>query len=498
MNNVRLKHILLPALFFMAMGCTKNFESINTDPNRPKTVMPGAILDQVQYYSINSNLYNGAWGLTHELMQVHAPGVSTAGGGIHRYELLAGIRTWNYWEYGTIKNIEEVYTLGDQLSEDNYKAIALVYKCWLYSIMTDLYGDIPYSEAMRADEGIFQPVFDKQKDIYIGMLADLDKANDLFNDRKALTYGGDLLYNANSVNSGGVNVGIQKWKRFCNSLKLRLLLRISARDGEIDVNNQINAMLANPGKYPVFGGNDEEAIFRYTGAYPLFSPFHNARQLDWSETVYFTRFFVDKLNMDEDPRRAVWMSTVPVGGQNIYQGIESGYPTTHPIYLAGQNSTYPAALKTFPMLGVMMTYAELEFIKAELALKGFNTGRTARQHYESGIRASMTQWGVGIPSDFFSRPGVAYNEAASLEAQLEQIIHQKYYAFFFTDFQAWFEKKRTGYPVLPRGEGIPVENQFPNRMFYPSSLQSSNPKNLAAAIKSMGGDRSDVKVWWQK
>ena len=120
----------------------------------------------------------------------------------------------------------------------------------------------------------------------------------------------------------------------------------------------------------------------------------------------------------------------------------------------------------------------------------------AREHYENGIRASMTQWGVTMPADFLTRPGVVYKPTATIEQQLEQIMLQKYYAYFFVDYQSWSEKRRTGYPILPRGQGIPVENNLPNRIPYPTYLQSLNPDNLAAAISSMGADNSDTKVWW--
>jgi len=145
-----------------------------------------------------------------------------------------------------------------------------------------------------------------------------------------------------------------------------------------------------------------------------------------------------------------------------------------------------------------MTYAEEEFIKAELVLKGFNTGKTAKAHYENGIIASMTQWGVNLPSNYLQQTGVAYNQTATPDAQLQQIMLQKYFSYFFVDYQAWFEKRRTGYPVLPRGSGIPAGNQFPYRIPYPTYLQSLNAANLAAATAAMGGDNSNTKVWWDK
>jgi hypothetical protein len=482
------------ALCLTALSCTKNFKEINTDPNRPKETTPGVMLGQMQYRIVNSSVF-AARDFTHELMQVDAPRSSTGGGGLHRYIVNPGGGLWSSF-YTYLTDIEDIYATADRLKENNYKGIALVYKCWAYSILTDLYGDVPYSQATRATSGNFQPAFDKQKDIYIRLLKDLDTANTLFDENKALTYGGDLVYGANALTSGK-NIGIQKWKKFSNSLKLRLLLRISKREGEVNVQEQINSMLSNPQKYPVFIANADEAIFRYPGTFPYFNPYYNARRLNWREGTYFTRFFVNKMNTDNDPRRGVWMTTVAVNGANVYQGIESGYATSLE-YSVDKNSSYNDALKTAPNVGIMMTFAEVEFIKAELALKGYATGKTAKQHYDAGITASMVQWGVAPPAGYLQQAGVVFNASATAEKQLEQIMLQKYYAYFFVDYQSWFEKRRTGYPVLPRGAGIPVENVFPSRVPYPTYLQSLNPRNLEAAKVSMGGDNSNIKVWWDK
>jgi len=103
-----------------------------------------------------------------------------------------------------------------------------------------------------------------------------------------------------------------------------------------------------------------------------------------------------------------------------------------------------------------------------------------------------------MPAPYLTQRGVAFNDTGDAERKLEQIIRQKYYAYFFVDFQSWFEKRRTGYLVLPRGSGIPAENIFPSRIPYPSYLQSLNAANLADAVSSMGGDDSNIKVWWDK
>ncbi|GAB3642226.1 SusD/RagB family nutrient-binding outer membrane lipoprotein [Spirosoma arcticum] len=490
----RIYSLLFLALSGLFAACTEGFDELNTDPNRPKEITPGVMLGQLQYRIVNESV-NAARTFTHELMQVDAPRASTSGAGLHRYVVNPGAAVWGRF-YAYLTDIEDIYAIADRLNENNYKAIALVYKSWAYSILTDLYGDVPYSQATKATEGNFKPTFDKQKDIYVQILKDLETANGLFDDTKALTYAGDLVYNANAL-TGGRNLGIQRWKKFTNSLRLRLLLRISKREGEVAVNQQLTAILADPVNNPVFTANADDAIFRYPGTFPYYNQYFNARQVDWRDGNYFTRFFLGKLNADNDPRRAIWVIPVTVSGAPVYQGIESGYATTTE-YAVGRNSSYTDALKTLPQLGVMMTFAEVEFIKAELALRGLATGKTPKVHYETGIAASMTQWGVATPAGFLQQPGVVYDAAAATEKQLEQIMLQKYYAYFFVDYQAWFEKRRTGYPVLPRGAGIPAENKFPYRVPYPTYLQSLNPEGLAGAVASMGGDNSDIKVWWDK
>ena len=347
--------VIFLALAFMLSACTEGFEELNLDPNRPKEATPGVLLGQMQYRFV-SNSMQAARNFTHELMQVDAPRASTSGQGLHRYVVNPGAGIWTSF-YTLLRDVEDIYQISDALKENNYKAIALVYKCWAYSIMTDLYGDIPYSQAVKADEGIFEAAFDQQKDIYTQILKDLETANGLFDDTKALTYAGDFVYNANALTSGK-NVGIQRWKKFTNSLRLRLLLRLSKRDGELNINEQIKAILADATKYPVFTANADEAIFRYPGTFPYFNPYYNARTLDWRDGTYLTEFFLGKLNTDKDPRRAIWAIPVTVNGASVYQGIKSGYPTTLE-YVVGKNSSYPDALKTLPQMGVMMPYAEL-------------------------------------------------------------------------------------------------------------------------------------------
>lgn len=484
-KTIRLAMCLLVCLL---VSCGKQLNDLNLDPNRPKEATPGVLLGQLQYRIVNAKM-NDAKEFTHDLMQVHAPRANTSLNSVMRWFIAPRDGLWiNY--YQCLLDVEDLYTIADQLGEDNYKAIALVLKAYIFSILTDLYGDIPCAEATKGGEGNFLPAFDTQKAVYEQILAWLDEANVLVHTREPLLYGGDVIYGAHNSAAN-----MAKWKKFANTLKLRSLLRILSRDGELPVREHITRLLADPAAYPLFESNADEAIFRYTGVFPYYNPFYNARTLDWRDGSYFTTFFLSTLNGTADPRRTVWARTITVDGQPVYRGIDSGYPVGVE-YSVDANSNYHDALKTLPQLGVLMPYAELEFIRAELALRGFNTGSTPKVHYDKGIAASMAQWGVSLPTGFVDRPGVAYPEDDTFDAQLEQLILQKYYASFFVDFQSWFEKRRTGYPGLPKGSGIPADRVFPTRLPYPLYLQSLNAGNLADAVQRMGGDDCYIRVWW--
>lgn len=483
-----LQFIILSATLCITVSCTNDFEEINTDPLRPSTANQGSMLGQVEYQMVNTTI-SSAKEFTHEVMQVTAPNLSISGG-IHRYEIMpgTGVGTWRNL-YARMTDLNDIIQKSAE-NEPNYRAIAITLRAWGYSILTDAFGPIPFSEAAQAPNGILTPKFDAQKDIYSELLKQLKEANSIIDTSQGLDYGGDGIY-------GDDAAAMMKWKKFINTLRLRLLLRVINRDSQVNAKAQINEILSDPVKYPVFTSNDDDAIFRYTGDYPYYNPYYNARTLDWRQGDYYTKFFIDPMIAHSDPRLERWARKVDVNGKPGYIGIESGYVPGTDHTVTDTKSSYNDELKTSPLLGVIMTYSELEFIKAELALRGFNTGETPHSHYEKGIIASMTQWGVKAGTNFLKQDGVHYDESATFDKQLEQIMLQKYYAYFFVDMQAWFEKNRTGYPVLPRGKGIPAENQFPSRLLYPTYLQSLNPDNLKAAVELLGGkDVSTVAPWW--
>lgn len=465
-------------LLFMA-SCTKNFEEINTDPNRVNKISPGTLLNPILYQVSSFNMRKSD-DFTFNLMQDMLPFPSTSGG-VHRYDITetAGNSTWTTY-YRWLTNVKEMYTASVEQNDPNYQAIAMTLNAMIYSNLTDCFGDIPMEEATKGDEGIFRPKFTNQQKVYEKIIADLDSANNLYLTTRPMIYGTEMLF-ANNITS---------WKRFTNSLQMRLLLRLSKRT-EMGTLAKLKIIIDNPTKYPVFTANDQAAIVKLSGITPFISPW--GRAIDFTTFRAAGLFFTDNLNEFNDPRRARLLTQArnKIGNANIgFRGIPSGYTGSD-----NQFNYIPSnmniALVTAPMNVVLMSYAEVEMIKAELEFRNGNAV-LARSAYEKGVRAAIEQQGAVIPADYFTNVKAAYN------GTLERIMLQKYFALFFTDFQQWFEYRRTGFPVMPKAAGMLNNQIMPVRYRYPPSVQSTNTTNYDLAVIAMGGDNINIKVWWEK
>lgn len=472
---------LLCLLPFMALfsACKKGFEEINTDPNRISTISPGTLLNPTLFELASFNMQKSD-DITFDLMQV-ALNFPSPTGGIHRYDITEGTgnSTWSTY-YRWLNNIKEMKRAADTARDENYTAIAMTLNAWVYANLTDCFGYVPMDEAVSAEDGILQPKYNSQKEVYVKILSDLDSANKLFNPAKAMTFGTDVLYNNNVTN----------WKCFCNSLRMRLLLRVSKRT-EMNALEQLKTMMSNPVLYPVFTGNEQGAILKLTGITPLASPW--GRPQDFTTFRATGKFFLDSLNAMNDPRRAKFTSQArnSTGSGNIgYKGIPSGYSGSENQF-DFIPSNFLQALIVGPMICPIMSYAEVEFIKSEVYFKD-NREDSAKATYERGVKAAIEQWSVAMPATYFTDVDAAYN------GTLDRIMLQKYYALFFTDYQQWFEYRRTGLPQLPKADGMLNGGQMPVRFFYPVSQRVYNPANYAAAVSAIGGDNINSKGWWEQ
>lgn len=486
----------------MLSSCTKDFKEINTDPNNiseatPQQLLAPALVSTLGYNMIRNRNFNN------ELMQVTV-NINDGEGQVFRYDYRPNLSdyTWNGW-YSELTNFKDIDTLASQTLNFNtsYKGISLICQAWIYSLLTDTYGDVPFSQSNKAKtEGILEPAFDKQRDVYLGIFQMLEQANTLLKNNTAILQGSDPVYNGN----------ISRWRKFGNSLYLRLLMRLS---GKAEVATLVQQKIkdiveTNASDYPIMTSIDESAILRWTGVPPYTSPLMTVREQDF-RFPGVSSFFIDNLVNWNDPR--IDISQGPVAGFNRWgiapfqgsiTGIPSGYvPGSVPdkkSYFYSFTSAF--SLQNDPLAGMMMNYAELKFILAEAALKGYISG-SAETHYNDGVSASIKQWlpAWNVPvTTYLLNADMQWSTATTFDQRMERIHLQKYYALFLTDMQQWFEYRRTGFPNLPKGAGLRNGGVMPARMVYPVYVQSTNPTNYQAAVASQGPDVISTQVWWQK
>ncbi|MDB5150430.1 MAG: SusD/RagB family nutrient-binding outer rane lipoprotein [Mucilaginibacter sp.] len=487
--------ISMMMLFVSIMSsCKKDFIALNTDPNGTPNALPQQLLAPALVNTLGINMLR-ARNFNNELMQVTVdPGDSE--GKVFRYDIKrtwADV-TWNGW-YTQLTNFKDIYTIASKEVTYNktYMGISLICQAWLYSMLTDTYGDVPYFDSNKGKDGNFTPKFDKQKEIYLDIFKNLEAADTLLNASANVVAGSDPVFNGNAL----------KWRKFGNSLYLRLLLRVSGKaDVSADVIAKIKQMVdTNPDAYPLMGSNDDSAVLRWTGSGSLTSPFiGGVREQDW-RAIGVCEFFVNNLAKWADPRLTAnrWSISSYQGG---IQGIPSGYAPGENIGIKSYflSTTSATTLMNDPLMGNIMNYSELQFILAEAAAKGWISGDAAT-YYKNGIQAGITFW---IPTyntpieTYLTAADITWDNAAPLDEKMEMIHVQKYYSMFYTDFEQLFEYRRTGHPVLPKGNGLRNNGIMPARLQYPVYVQSANPDSYKAAVAAQGADDISTQVWWQK
>jgi hypothetical protein len=429
--------------------------------------------------------------------------------------------------YTPISRLTQAITVAQSQSADrtNLIAISNIMKVMIFQRITDTYGDVPFTQAAQAAQGVLSPQYDKQQDIYPALLTQLDAAiGTLKASGDRVT--GDLIY-------GG---DITKWKKLGYSLMVRLAMRMTKVNPALSqtwvekaaaagtmASYADNAMVQTDGS----NGETQNAT---TGAWSTPDDFS---QLKWSKTL------IDYLRNTNDPRLGA-VAEIPQPGalNNAAQGLvgdntpskQLGLPNGYDLLTGATNITnapgYPgptgaagdlAPLGNYsrPRISVyfkrnapefVLTYAETEFLLAEAASRGWSVGATADTHYANGLRGAMQSMSqldaTGTISDAVINDYVMANPLGATD-QLKQ-INEQYWVETCTTFnflEAWFNWRRSGYPVLtpvnyPNNVTTAI---IPRRMPYPSTEPSTNPTNYQAAVANLsGGDVLTSRVWWDK
>lgn len=499
-------NLMIVALALVA-GCTKDFSDINTNRNNPTGVTPDLLLSGVIKNMMDLQV-NEAWGIGNIVAQYHAKIQFV---NEDRYGWNERNDIWN-GVYGNYRNLQNIFTAIENDPASPYYGVSLVLKSWMFSLATDAYGDVPYSEAGKAKtEGVYQPAYDKQEDIYNGILADLEKANEVL---ATATTGlnGDILY-------GGGASSIIKWRKLANSLRLRYLLRISKKK---DVSAEMQAIVSNPANTPIFESNADNAELKYFSAAPNQWPLYGARVGSFDE-FRVSKTLTDRLTALNDPRINVFgrpTQASVASGNPVIQGVPNGLSDVDALAYNGGvqgvsrvgytfaclvcNDANQAAPDPAAARALLMTYAELQFILAEARQKGWITTGDAATYYNNGVTANFTYWKsvvpasynltIDMPAGYLALASVTY--AGTDDEKLAKIALQKWIALYFNGLEAWFDWRRTNMPAIVPGPANLNNNKVPVRYIYPLSEQSLNTANRGGAVQRQGNtDDLNTKMW---
>lgn len=410
-----------------------------------------------------------------------------------------------------LQDLQLVINRGLAANQAGTYAPALVLKSWEFGYITDIFGDVPYSQAFRADSGVLAPAYDEQKAIYAGLFADLDKAS------KDLSSASNTLGSADPIYAGAP----AKWQKFANSVRARHALRVVNVD-RATADAQLRAAITAPGG--LITSNADNALIRWPGDGVYDNPWaanfktrddHRVsdRLLRTLQEFNDPRIHVFAMAPDRDAEATAGRTTkwCPAGSTTCYIALANALthaqasplvPTTSRIggiFYPGATAygNYGGGGSSLP--SPLFQAAEGNLILAEAAARGLG-GLTAAQaagYFQAGIRASMEFYGVpeaAIAAYLASPAGTL----AAGNAGLVQIAKQKWIALFQDPLNAWAEVRRTCQPAIVEPGPAAVQALLPRRLQYPTNESATNAEQRAAAVARQGADNLSTRIYWDK
>ncbi|WP_035668137.1 SusD/RagB family nutrient-binding outer membrane lipoprotein [Flavobacterium sp. 83] len=481
-----MKKILLFISFIaLTVSCSDDITGLNVDTKNPTTTKPEylftnaqhALVDQIVNASVNKNvfrLFTQYWAETTYPDESQYNLTTRPIPDFHFTTLYRDVLR-DFKESKTALDGQIVAGAAETAVLNNKKAIVAIMSAYTYSVLVDTFGDVPYTEALDI-EGHPLPKYDDAQTIYKDLISKLTTASAAL-DASAASFGSaDLIYGGNAA----------KWKKFANSLRLRLAVNMYDVDAAY-ATAQINAAVSDG----LITSNADNADLHYLGAEP------NANQL-YVDIVASNRkdfviadTFVNKLNDLSDPRRAKYFTFAPettnyIGGT---YGASNSYTNYSHINETILEPTFP---------GTIFDYTETQFLLAEAAARGVAVGGTAITHYNTAITASMESWGVDAADTalYLAQPSVVF-DAVNWK---KSIGEQAWIALYNRGFEAWTSWRRLDFPVLVAPASTYNDiTSVPTRYKYPAGEQTVNAKNVTAASALItGGDLLTTKVFWDK
>ena len=501
-------------------GCTKGFEELNNDPNRIPLggLEPANMIEAILMTGSNSLASQMTYYAT-EIAQV-----SSKSGNV-REEQAYLIDDGNYltlWTtlYRWATNAVHMSQLAAAQNDPNYEAIGLIMKVYYLAQCTDLFGSIAYTEALNALEQIYKPRIESQQEVYTEMMADLERANSII----------DLMKTFSKAERDHVYKGdMSHWKKFANTLHLRLLMRVSGRNDAFSptVAQRIKTIIDDPVTYPVFTSNADNASVKCSASATYYRNNYNTVDIP-SQNQFDERLSIPFLNLtvynfetgDCDPRLRIWGKPRLANNYRWRGAIPAGSKDLGSLYGSLYSQRHWETLVRDDNPNMMMDYAELLFIKSEAAFQGWISGN-AKDYYEAAVTASCQRWNeLGKFASFPNQSGITASvnitssDIAAMLAKpltmydgtLERIQTQKWVSLFWViGFEMFHEMRRTGYPDMPLGTRIFSNNRtngrFIERFGYPQVAINNNNANYREAILDQKGSADNMStmvlpVWW--
>jgi hypothetical protein len=481
-KNIFLLAGLMVAIAFT--GCRKDFEETNTNPNEPTAVSTGFLLTSAQKRIMDENM-DSFWG-SRRGMQLSQFWSSNQYSNESRYQFRDDVTngSWRDFYAGVLQDLQQIIDLNTDSPDDfsgygdnaNQIAVATVLQAWTYQLLTDAFGPIPMADALTGTDNL-SPGYDSQQAVYGKLVSMLQGATAQMNGGAGpngdQVYGGDMA----------------AWETFANSLLLRVAMRMSDVDAA-GAKSAGEAAIAGG----VIGTNAENAVFPYIDAAPNNNPVNEANKTRNDFAASNTMIgFLTALN---DPRMSIYYNASAADG--LYVGEVYGLDETNAALTPDAAVSQPGAsvlAGDFP--GIFMDAAQVSFLLAEAAERGWAGAGDAEANYNAGVTSSFEFWGADGAADYLLQADVAYGSAAGTFS--ERIGRQKWTALYMQGQEAWAEYRRMDFGVLlPCADGsLDGDGGVPSRMKYPLDEQTLNGASYAAGLVTLGGaDALETKLWW--
>lgn len=495
-EQIMKKIIKYPLTFIvlLAIGmtsCKKEFQKLNKNPNTLEVANDPSLVGNIEVNSFFNSAYN-AWTLGNGMSQ-YATFSQSYYNTLARY---IPASNQPYWQvlYTDARDANQVIADSKANGNTAMQAVGLILRSYSFAQLTDLWGDIPFKNALQGQNGNFAASYDGQQTVYtdpaLGVLPSLRAADSLLKSSvTAIT--GDLIYAGD----------ITKWRKFCNALRLRYLLRASSKLSSAAAEMQ---KIVSDGT--IFQSASESAELTLPSSVPYAFPSITERSGDYSIKYLNTLLYNFFVNTG-DQQRLTLLFAKNVTNQNAagfnfsYYGgmpIVSDANTAQVNSASGFNSSLFLSSPSSPVLKArVITYQEVQFILAEASLKGLITTGSAATYYVNGITGAYADYGIDAVSTaaYLTNPNVVYNPANALN----QIIYQKWVGNFDVGFEGWIEYRRTGIPAFDATSANLNGGKISTRFLYPPDEQTINAVNYKAELQVQGGTEStSYKAWWEK